>query len=133
MSFNKGSAKNTKKEDVDINVTWEDQQKICMFSRLYKKLQHLKGKHQRLLDDVEKLDDAVSEVMICSEVKYVFGEAFVDLPADEAGDLLEEAKSELEQQKEEVETEMSALEAALGELKPALYAKFGDQINLEDQ
>lgn len=123
----------TKPGDTPIDVTWEDQKRICVFSRLHKKIQHLKSKHQRLADDLDKLEDASTEVMICDEVKYVFGEAFVDLPSDDVVELLESDKSRLSAEREEVEKELGQLEAALSDLKAQLYAKFGSQIYLEDK
>lgn len=122
-----------KTNEVPIDVTWEDQQRICTFSRLHKKIQHLKSRQHRMSDDLEKLEDASTEVMICDEVKYVFGEAFVDLPSDEAGDLLEQEKERVLGEKEKVDKELESLEAALTALKAQLYAKFGSQIYLEDK
>ncbi|KAK7200369.1 Prefoldin subunit [Novymonas esmeraldas] len=122
-----------KKSDVPIDVTWEDQRNICIFSRLHRRVQTLTRRLKLLADDVEKLDDASTEAMICDEVKYVFGEAFVDVECDEAVDLLDAEKQRLEAEKAEAEAELRGLEAALTELKAQLYAKFGSQIYLEEK
>ncbi|CCW63412.1 unnamed protein product [Phytomonas sp. EM1] len=121
------------KDEVSIDVAWEDQQRICTFSRLHRRIQHLQTRLKLLSDDIEKLDDAGTEVMICDSVKYVFGEAFVDLDPDRATELLEDEKTTLEKEKEGVEEELKELQSALGELKAQLYAKFGSQIYLEDK
>ncbi|CAJ1026381.1 Prefoldin subunit, putative [Leishmania lindenbergi] len=122
-----------KKNDVPVDVTWEDQQNICIFSRLHRRVQALNRRLKLLTDDIEKLDDAGTEVMICDEVKYVFGEAFVDVECDQAVDLLDAEKQRIESEKEEVEAELKDLHVALGELKAQLYAKFGSQIYLEEK
>lgn len=123
----------TKPNEVPVDVTWEDQKRICTFSRLHKKIKHLQSKLQRLVEDSDKIDDACSEIMICDVVKYVFGEAFVDLPAEEAGELLEAEKERLGEERGTVETELATLNGALDALKAQLYAKFGTQIYLEDK
>lgn len=122
-----------KTNEVPIDVTWEDQQRICTFSRLYKKIKHLKAKQQRISDDLDKIEDASTEVMICDEVKYVFGEAFVDLPSDEAEELLSQQKDRLTGEQEELNKELATLDVALSHLKALLYAKFGSQIYLEEK
>lgn len=122
-----------KKTDVPIDVTWEDQRNICIFSRLHRRVQALNRRLKLLGDDIEKLDDASTEVMICDEVKYVFGEAFVDVECDNAVDLLDAEKQRMEGEKEEVEAELRELAGALNDLKALLYAKFGSQIYLEEK
>ncbi|CAG9575095.1 conserved hypothetical protein [Leishmania major strain Friedlin] len=122
-----------KKNDVPIDVTWEDQRNICVFSRLHRRAQTLNRRLKLLRDDIEKLDDASTEAMICDEVKYVFGEAFVDVECDQAVDLLDEEKQRIESEKEEVEAELKDLDVTLTELKAQLYAKFGSQIYLEEK
>ncbi|KAG5500151.1 hypothetical protein JIQ42_04486 [Leishmania sp. Namibia] len=121
------------KNDVPVDVTWEDQRNICIFSRLHRRVQTLNRRLRLLRDDIEKLDDASTEVMICDDVKYVFGEAFVDVECDQAVDLLDAEKRRMESEKEEVEAELKDLDAALRELKAQLYAKFGSQIYLEEK
>lgn len=122
-----------KKSDTPVDVTWEDQRSICIFSRLHRRAQHLQRRTKVLADDIEKLDDASTEVMICDEVKYVFGEAFVDVGCDTAVELLDAEKDRITQEKADVEAELHEVEGALGELKAQLYAKFGSQIYLEDK
>ncbi|KPI88342.1 hypothetical protein ABL78_2581 [Leptomonas seymouri] len=122
-----------KKNDVPIDVTWEDQRNICIFSRLHRRVQALNRRLKLLSDDIEKLDDASTEVMICDQVKYVFGEAFVDVECDNAVELLDTEKQRMEAEKEEVESELRELATALNDLKAQLYAKFGSQIYLEEK
>ncbi|CCW70896.1 unnamed protein product [Phytomonas sp. Hart1] len=121
------------KDEISIDVAWEDQQRICTFSRLHRRIQHLQTRLKLLTDDIEKFEDASTEVMICDSVKYVLGESFVDMDPDRASDLLQEEKTTLEKDKEGAEEELKELQSALGELKAQLYAKFGTQIYLEDQ
>lgn len=119
--------------ETPIEVTWEDQKRICAFSRLHKKILHLRTKEQRIVADLEKLEDAETEVMICDDVKYVFGEAFINLSADEVGPLLEDEKGRLTEEQGELKKELETLQGVLNELKAQLYAKYGSQIYLEDK
>lgn len=127
------AAATAKTNDVPIDVTWEDQRNICVFSRLHRRVQTLNRRLKLLSDDIEKLDDASTEVMICDQVKYVFGEAFVDVECDDAVELLDAEKTRMEQEKAEVDAELKELAAALNDLKAQLYAKFGSQIYLEEK
>ncbi|CAD2217219.1 hypothetical protein AGDE_03235 [Angomonas deanei] len=129
------TAAQIKKDDVPVDVSLEDQLKICTFSRFYKRVNYLKQLSQLLADDIEKLDDAATEVMISAEdeVKYVFGESFVAVSNDTITELLEKEKETLEEEKAQVEKELASRQEELASLKAVLYAKFGNQIYLDDQ
>lgn len=122
-----------KKDEVPIDVTWEDQRSICTFSRLHRRVQLLLKRQKTLDDDIEKIDDAATEVMISDDVMYVFGEAFVGIDSDKSLELLEAERNRLAEQKSDVDTELKELEEVLGQLKAQLYAKFGSQIYLDDK
>ncbi|EPY30422.1 hypothetical protein STCU_04074 [Strigomonas culicis] len=120
--------------EVPVDVSLEDQRRICAFSRLHKRVFYLTSLQKLLRDDIEKLDDAITEVMISEEgeVLYVFGESFVKLEDNDAVSThLEEEKAVLEGDLAKVDEELASRKAEQGTLKAELYAKFGSQIYLE--
>jgi chaperonin cofactor prefoldin len=60
------------------------------------------------------------------------GEAFVELPKDEADALLDKRKEEIQQEMEEIGNEIDSIKKTLAELKVKLYGKFKTSINLEE-
>lgn len=59
------------------------------------------------------------------------GEVFLQLSVDAANTKLEEAKTETESKISDLEQECENHKAILSDLKVQLYAKFGNNINLE--
>jgi prefoldin subunit 4 len=123
----------SKKDQVAIDVTWDDQRNICTFGRVHNRFQELQIELKRKKDDIEKLSDAADEVLIADDVKYVFGEAFVTMDADEAGTFIENRKAILEKELATLQAEEKSLEGLMTGLKAQLYAKFGSQIYLESE
>ena len=60
------------------------------------------------------------------------GEVFIHLGVDEAQEYLEKAKTEVQEQLTTLKARADEIQRTLSELKVQLYAKFGDNINLED-
>jgi len=116
-------------------VTYEDQQKINQFARTNAKLQDVKEELERRKKDVQNLEDAEAEIgLIIDDEQLIpnqIGEVFVHCTQDET-------LQQLSQSKTLIQTEISSLEArgtdykqTLTNLKAQLYAKFGNNINLE--
>ncbi|VDI65324.1 prefoldin subunit 4 [Mytilus galloprovincialis] len=98
-----------KPKDKDIKVTFEDQQKINKFARNNARLQDYK-----------------------EEVKNKkIGEVFVSFTTDGVGEMLEKAKATLEEEIKTIENQAEFHKKILQDLKVELYAKFGNEINLE--
>ena len=57
---------------------------------------------------------------------------FIHLGGDEAQEYLEKAKTEVQEQLTTLKARADEIQRTLSELKVQLYAKFGDNINLED-
>ena len=123
----------SKKDQVAIDVTWDDQRNICTFGRVHRRFQDLQVELKRKKDDIEKLSDAADEILIADDVKYVFGEAFVTMDSDDAGSYIEGRKNLLEAELATLKDEEAALEKVMSSLKAQLYAKFGSQIYLESE
>lgn len=57
---------------------------------------------------------------------------FIHLGGDKAQEYLEKAKTEVQEQLTTLKARADEIQTTLSELKVQLYAKFGDNINLED-
>ena len=62
---------------------------------------------------------------------YQIGEVFVMAPMDEANEMLEETKQKLETEIKNLDSKCEDHKKVLSDLKVKLYAKFGNNINLE--
>lgn len=122
----------SKKDTTPVDVTWEDQKNICFFGRIHRRFNEIQEEIARLKADIEKFTDAADEIIIADDVKYAFGESFVNMDADETGDVLEAKKTQLEGELSELNEEKAILEKEIETRRAHLYAKFGSQIYLED-
>eukprot|EP01062_Namystynia_karyoxenos_P074956 TRINITY_DN72064_c0_g1_i1.p1 TRINITY_DN72064_c0_g1~~TRINITY_DN72064_c0_g1_i1.p1 ORF type:complete len:125 (+),score=59.27 TRINITY_DN72064_c0_g1_i1:72-446(+) len=120
-------------EPAQVNVTWEDQKKICTFGRLHQRALEIRGDITEKEGDIEKITDAESEIYIADDVKLTVGECFVQVEPDFLEDLLGEKKAALEGQLAQLQGELGSLEEAMKGLKAQLYAKFGKNIYLENE
>jgi len=116
-----------------IDVTWNDQRNICTFGRMHRRFNDLVGEIKRKTDDIEKMNDAGDEILIADEIKHVFGESFIAVDSDTAEKYLASKKAVLEGELALLKKEQSELEQGMKGLKAQLYAKFGNQIYLEDE
>jgi prefoldin subunit 4 len=64
-------------------------------------------------------------------VRYKIGDAFVHVSASEAVERVEKESEKLGLSIEEVKSSVEEVQDKMKELKKALYAKFGNAINLE--
>lgn len=76
-------------------------------------------------------------VVVCcwllnSPPTYRIGEVFFHVSSEKAQACIEEAKSTTEEELGNLKKEVVKAEAKMSELRVQLYAKFGDNINLED-
>lgn len=115
-------------------VTWEDQQKINKFSTIISK----KDEQQAILDQLktekEYLDDLALEIELLDEdekIQYKIGEAFIFIKVSKAIEKIEEDNEKLLAKINESCDLIDRFDEQLDELKKQLYAKFGNNINLE--
>lgn len=133
-------------------VTFQDQQKINEFSTLMTHFDRLNDKLKHLESDKEQIDDVSLELELVDEdelVDYLVGgetpEAansenssglvndgcFVKLKQSKVIQLLEDKSNTIQSHIDETNTALDKINTKLSTLKSALYAKFGDAINLE--
>jgi prefoldin subunit 4 len=76
----------TSDSEADIEVRFVDQEKINEFGRLNNRLLECKAELKQMKDDMDRLDDASSELMLASagKVMLLIGEAFIECDEDYA-------------------------------------------------
>ncbi|KAI5965902.1 uncharacterized protein KGF55_001266 [Candida pseudojiufengensis] len=117
-------------------VSWEDQQKINKFSTLVNKKDNSLIILEKLKTEKEYLDDLSMELELLDEdekIQYKLGDCFVFLPVSKALTKIEQNDTKLTDQINEIENQIENYDENLKELKKHLYAKFGNNINLERQ
>ncbi|XP_023248820.1 prefoldin subunit 4 [Seriola lalandi dorsalis] len=119
----------------DVNVTFEDQQKINKFARNTSRMTELKSEIDAKKKSLQDLQDASDDLMMLDDdallIPYQIGDVFISHTQEETQEMLEAAKEALEQEVKGLEAQVSAIQQVLGDLKVQLYAKFGNNINLE--
>ncbi|CAR29295.1 ZYRO0G05324p [Zygosaccharomyces rouxii] len=118
----------------NTNVTFEDQQKINQFSKLIMRKDAIEQELNIQRQEKEYSDDVSLELELIDEdepVQYKVGVIFLHLKQKEAVEQLEKDMESTQGRIDELESEQDGLDAQLKELKSILYAKFGDNINLE--
>ncbi|XP_072223198.1 prefoldin subunit 4 [Leuresthes tenuis] len=119
----------------DVTVTFEDQQKINKFARNTSRMTELKNEIESKRKTLQNLQDASDDLMMLDDdsllIPYQIGGVFVSHSQEETQEMLEAAKEALEQEVKGFEERVSAIQQVLGDLKIHLYAKFGNNINLE--
>ncbi|CAB1336628.1 unnamed protein product, partial [Coregonus sp. 'balchen'] len=101
----------------DVNVTFEDQKKINTFARNTNRMTEFKDEIEAKKKSLQNLQDASDDLMMAEDdsllVPYQIGD------------------EQLQQEIKDLEGKVSAIQQVLGDLKVQLYAKFGNNINLE--
>ncbi|XP_068997911.1 prefoldin subunit 4 [Embiotoca jacksoni] len=119
----------------DVNVTFEDQQKINKFARNTSRMTELKNEIESKKKTLQNLQDASDDLMMLDDdallIPYQIGDVFISHTQEETQEMLETAKEVLQLEVKGLEGRVSAIQQVLGELKVQLYAKFGNDINLE--
>ncbi|XP_062397035.1 prefoldin subunit 4 [Sardina pilchardus] len=119
----------------DVNVTFEDQQKINKFARNTNRMTELKDEIEAKKKSLQNLEDASDDLMMCEDdsllIPYQIGDVFISHSQEETQEMLETAKESLKDEVKVLEGRVSAIQEVLGDLKIQLYAKFGNNINLE--
>ncbi|KAG9269114.1 prefoldin subunit 4 [Astyanax mexicanus] len=119
----------------DVNVTFEDQQKINKFARNTNRMTELKDEIEAKKKSLQNLEDASDDLMMCEDddllIPYQIGDVFISHSQEETQEMLEAAKEALKDEIKALEGRVSSIQGVLGDLKVQLYAKFGNNINLE--
>ncbi|XP_067950546.1 prefoldin subunit 4-like [Watersipora subatra] len=124
-------------KDNEIHITFEDQQQINCFARNNLKLGDINDEIEMRKKEQENYRDAVDEIMMLEGddemVPYQIGEAFFSKSAEAATEHLEKAQKEIDAEIDALNTRAEEIKNILSDLKVQLYAKFGNNINLENE
>ncbi|NXA03384.1 PFD4 protein, partial [Sapayoa aenigma] len=120
----------------DVNVTFEDQQKINKFARNTSRITELKEEIEVKKKQLQNLEDACDDILLLDDadsllIPYQIGDVFISHSQEETQEMLEEAKRSLQEEIEVLESRVESIQRVLSDLKVQLYAKFGNNINLE--
>ncbi|XP_067135529.1 prefoldin subunit 4 [Centruroides vittatus] len=120
--------------DSDIQVTYEDQQKINKFARQNARLEDLSDELKLKQKELQNLEDAKDELLMLDEndtVPYMLGEVFVNLEQSQTEEMLNKTEESINAEMANIQANCEAIKQTMSELKVQLYAKFGSNINLE--
>lgn len=127
------SSKSTN-ETKEVQVVWEDQQRINEFGRLNIRLQEINDEIEKKNNDIANLGDVAGDIEVLLDddaCKIKVGEVFVTVSNEEAEEFAQDELKEREVQVATAKAEKDNIEKQMRTLKALLYAKFGNQINLE--
>ena len=114
-----------------VEVTREDQQMICAFSRHHMCFLHLRQRSEELQRRVGKLETAGTDLMDCDGAALLeFGTALLAADAVDLEAAVSARAEVLEQERAQLEQECAAARRTLDKLKAVLTGRFGNAINL---
>ncbi|KAH8119043.1 Prefoldin, subunit 4 [Phellopilus nigrolimitatus] len=122
-------------ESEDVEVNWEDQQRICAFSKINTRSRSLEERLEVLKEEKEALDDLSMELELADEdepILYRVGESFVHMPLQRALKRLARDAAALDVEIAKIVDGVEECDKSMKELKLVLYAKFGSAINLDE-
>merc|ERR1712147_354842 len=133
---NNNNMSKTKVSD-EIQINHEDQKKINSFANKNAKYNELKRSALNKKKELQLLEDAGDELLMVDDedalIPVHIGEVFLHLGKDETELYIEETKGSVENELTSLDEQMKAYDQELNDLKVQLYAKFGTNINLEDE
>ncbi|CAN0072255.1 unnamed protein product [Ectocarpus sp. 6 AP-2014] len=122
-----------REEEVDVEVRYEDQQKINEFGRLNTRLLEIRDDKSHIKDILDKLDDATTELMTGEgdSVMLMLGDSFMECEEEFATDYCERQQEKRQSKLDDLVDEEKTILLRQGALKKELYARFGSSIQLE--
>ena len=110
----------------------EDQQLINRFARLNARQEELEADLKAKRGRLENASDAIDELVLQDDhVLLHCGDVFSRMTAEEANHWCERLRLDLERSAAALETELGSVRTEMSSIKTSLYAKFGNNINLE--
>jgi prefoldin subunit 4 len=115
-------------------VSWDDQQKINKFSTLINKKDENLEVLKKLKEEKEYLDDLSLEIELLDEdekIQYKVGEVFIFMKVNKVIEKIEVDNEVLTEKISNIESSVDEIDDLLESYKKQLYARFGNNINLE--
>ncbi|CAG2166567.1 unnamed protein product [Oppiella nova] len=126
------SADNTRRLEGDVEVTLGDQKLINRFARLNAKCEELEADLSAAERRLENSSEALDELALEDESVWIrSGEVFARMTSDGAQQWIEGLRRELESATKGIRESLATMRAEMTTIKATLYAKFGNNINLE--
>lgn len=116
-------------------VTKEDQNMIAEFSRRHEKAKELNLNIEFYKDALEKNGDLETELELADDdeqINVCFGSCFLVASTEETRELCKEKEEEYNKKLEDLKVKQKLVSEERDSLKKKLYAKFGNQIQLEE-
>jgi len=118
------------------SVTAEDQLQINRFARQHKCYLETKIELNLINTEIQNLNYAADELLLLDDedlvsIPFQIGSVFVHYDQDSINEKLEKAKDEATQRSLVLQDELKKFDEELKELRRILYAKFGDNIQLD--
>ncbi|CAL1281209.1 unnamed protein product [Larinioides sclopetarius] len=126
----------TSKTENDMHVSFEDQQKINKFARHNARLDDIIEELKSKEHELQALEDAESDLMLSMDkdkISYRIGDVFAFISIDEAQQMLDEKKENVNLEAKALRDQQESIKQMMSDLKVQLYAKFGNNINLEPE
>ncbi|CAD8046251.1 unnamed protein product [Paramecium sonneborni] len=120
----------------NIEVDRQDQQKINSFSRLNMQYHELIRLNQARKEELSRLADGKDEMELMDDdekIPFKFGDSFIRVNVEKARTLIDEQVVKIKKSFEEDTKKIEETLKQMNNLKAKLYAKFGSQINLDDE
>ncbi|KAG8196415.1 hypothetical protein JTE90_009047 [Oedothorax gibbosus] len=124
------------KSETEMQVSFEDQQKINKFARHNARLEDIMDELKAKENELQALEDAESDLLLSMEkdkVSYRIGDVFIFVTLDEAQEMIEEKKANVATETKGLREKQDTIKQMMSDLKVQLYAKFGNNINLEPE
>ncbi|KAF8787112.1 Prefoldin subunit 4 like protein [Argiope bruennichi] len=132
----------TSKTENEMHVSFEDQQKINKFARHNARLDDIIEELKSKENELQALEDAEADLMLSMDkdkVPYPFYkcvlscDVFAFISIDEAQQMLDEKKENVNLEAKALRDQQESIKQMMSDLKVQLYAKFGNNINLEPE
>ncbi|XP_044540197.1 prefoldin subunit 4-like [Gracilinanus agilis] len=98
----------------DVNVTFEDQQKINKFAWNTSRITELKEEIQVKKKQLQNLEDACDDILMMDEdslmIPYQISDVFISHSQDETQEMLEKAKKNLQDEIEALESRVESIQ-----------------------
>ncbi|KAL0227443.1 hypothetical protein RCL1_003587 [Eukaryota sp. TZLM3-RCL] len=123
-------------EEVEADVTWQDQQDICEYNRLNFHRVNVKDEIDAITKEIELLNNAKEdlEMLIADDdtsMYVLLGTAFAKTDEEGAEEMIDRTKSSLTQKLQEKQADYKSLLDSMHIIRERLYSKFKTTINLE--
>jgi len=121
---------NEKNNNIDVEISCEDQDLICTFSSLNYKSVELEDEIKILKEEMQKLNDSEEECLIAinsDDVKLQIAESIVEASPEEIEEHIDKRKKETQNKLTDLKYELGKIQDEMTKLKAILYAKFGNR------